>query len=314
MSPKAAERSSHAVRREPWLPIDGVLLLDKPLGVSSNAALQRARRAIRAAHAGHTGTLDPLASGLLPLVLGDAARFGQSMLDADKAYRATVRLGERTSTGDAEGEVVARAPVPPLDPVVIEAVLERFRGPISQIPPMHSALKRDGVPLYQLARQGQSVERPARTVTIHALALVRVDLAGFEMDVRCSKGTYIRTLAEDIGQALGTEAHLRSLRRTAVGDFDIASAVTLDEFETLEQTARLARLLPVDAPIARLPRVDLDPESARRLRHGQTVPARGAIAAGDLVRAYSPEGMFLGVVEAGAGVLRPKRLVREPAG
>ncbi len=291
--------------------IDGVLLLDKPAGLSSNAALQRARRAVRAEHAGHTGTLDPLASGLLPLVLGDAAKFGQVMLDADKEYLAQVHLGARTSTGDAEGEIVETAPLPPDDRIAFERVLAGFRGPIRQVPPMHSALKQGGVPLYKMAREGVEVERAAREVQILALDLVSVDLPVLELRVRCSKGTYIRTLAEDIGRAMGTQAHLQGLRRTAVGAFRIEDAVGLEDFEAMQAAERVARLLPLDAPLGALPRVDLDGVCAQRLRHGQSARLASAALLQGRVRAYTPAGAFLGVVDCAAGELRVVRLVRE---
>ncbi len=298
-------------RREPWLMIDGVLLLDKPAGLSSNAALQRARRAVRAEHAGHTGTLDPLASGLLPLVFGDAAKFGQSMLDADKEYLAHVRLGARTSTGDAEGEIVEVASVPPHDREALECALAAFRGEISQVPPMHSALKQGGVPLYKMARQGIEVARAARVVQILELELLSLDLPDLVLRVRCSKGTYIRTLAEDIGRAMGSQAHLQGLRRTGVGAFRIEAAVGLEALEAMEASARVSRLLPPDAPLAALPRVDLDTASAQRLRHGQSARLISAAGVQGLARAYRPAGDFLGVVEARGGELRVVRLVRE---
>jgi tRNA pseudouridine55 synthase len=291
--------------------VDGVLLLDKPAGLSSNAALQRARRAVRAEHAGHTGTLDPLASGLLPLVLGDAAKFGQAMLDADKEYLARVRLGARTSTGDAEGEVVETAPLPTPDRQALEAVLARFRGTISQVPPMHSALKQGGVPLYKMAREGVEVERAAREVQILELELVSVNLPDLELRVRCSKGTYIRTLAEDVGRAMGSQAHLQGLRRTAVGAFRIDNAVGLEDFEAMNADERVARLLPPDAPLLALPRVDLDATSAQRLRHGQSARLASAASIEGRVRAYTPSGAFLGVVNCAAGELCVVRLVRE---
>jgi len=220
--------------------MDGALLLDKPVGLSSNAALQKAKKLLGARKAGHAGTLDPLASGLLLLLFGEATKFAGPLLDADKEYLATVKLGERTSTGDAEGEVLERKDVPDS----IEAArLEPFRGEIEQIPPMHSALKRDGVPLYKLARKGQSVERAARRVRITTL-----DLAGFrkplmELRVRCSKGTYVRTLAEDIALALGTVGHLGGLRRIASGGFRVEDGVTLDALEQMSLDERRGRLV-----------------------------------------------------------------------
>ncbi len=223
--------------------IDGVVLLDKPEGLSSNHALQRARRALDARKAGHTGTLDPFATGLLVCCLGRATRLSGRLLDADKTYEATLQLGVETATGDPEGEITARAAqVPALDAEVLEPVLAAFRGEIEQVPPMHSALKRDGRPLYAYAREGVVLERAARTVSIHALELLWVQGTQLRIRVCCSKGTYIRTLAEDIGRRLGCGAHLVALRRTRVGPFDVAQAVTL---EALQHMTR-----PLDAVIA----------------------------------------------------------------
>uniref|UniRef100_UPI0035ADC3C5 tRNA pseudouridine(55) synthase TruB n=1 Tax=Thauera aminoaromatica TaxID=164330 RepID=UPI0035ADC3C5 len=233
------------VRRE----VDGVLLLDKPQGMSSNGALQTARRLLAAAKAGHTGTLDPMASGLLPLTFGEATKFSQMLLDADKTYEAVVRLGVDTDSGDAEGKVLATRPVA-VDRAALEAVLERFRGEIEQVPPMYSALKRDGKALYEYARAGIELERAARRVVIHALELL--DFAGerFTIRVHCSKGTYIRSLAMDIGAALGCGAHLAALRRTAIGAFDLSGALTLEALEAAGEGGRDALLAPVDALVA----------------------------------------------------------------
>ncbi|MDO9291118.1 MAG: tRNA pseudouridine(55) synthase TruB, partial [Hydrogenophaga sp.] len=214
------QRQSTRVQRRP---VHGVLLLDKPLGLSSNQALQKAKWLLRAEKAGHTGTLDPLATGVLPLCFGAATKFSQLHLDADKTYETTVRLGQKTSTGDAEGDVIETRPVTCTAGQVVE-VLDRFMGPIAQVPPMHSALKKDGKPLYEYAREGQTVEREARQVVIHDLDLLDMRLDGdapsLQLRVRCSKGTYIRTLGEDIGEALGCGGHLTMLRRTATGPFD----------------------------------------------------------------------------------------------
>jgi tRNA pseudouridine55 synthase len=222
-----------------WQQIDGVLLLDKASGLSSNDALQKARRLFSAAKGGHTGTLDPLATGLLPLCFGEATKFSADLLDADKTYEAEVRLGEVTDTGDAEGQVTASFAVD-VDLVAISAVLPRFTGPIRQIPPMYSALKRDGRPLYELARQGIEVERAARDITIHALECLEFTGQRLVLRVSCSKGTYIRVLAADIGQALGCGAHLTALRRTRVGPLDLAGSVTLAQLETMSEAERLA--------------------------------------------------------------------------
>jgi tRNA pseudouridine55 synthase len=288
-------------------PVSGVLLLDKPGGLTSNRALQTARRLLGAAKAGHTGTLDPLATGLLPLTFGEATKFSADLLDADKCYRATVRLGVTTTTGDAEGEVTGEQPVA-VDDAALDAVLSRFVGTLAQVPPMHSALKREGRPLYELARAGVEVARTARVVTVHALA--RIDRRGAEvtLDVACSKGTYVRVLAEDIGRALGCGAHLSGLRRTRVGALDVAEALTLDALEALPLAVRRARLAPADALLATLPRLDLDAALAARLRHGQRL-AIGAPPA-PRVRAYGPHDELLGTVRVDErGVVSPERLL-----
>jgi len=291
--------------------VDGVVFLDKPVGISSNAALQRARRACGADRAGHTGTLDPLASGMLPVVLGDAAKFSLALLDADKEYVAGVVLGSSTTTGDAEGDTVATLPVPPLDRAALETCLERFRGPIEQIPPMFSALKRDGRPLYAYARRGETVERPPRRITIRALELCDWRADALTLRIRCSKGTYIRTLAEDIGRALGCGAHLGSLRRTAVGPFGIELSVGLDALERATPEERSALIHPADTLLAGLPRVELDAAQSVRLQQGQAVAedAAAALPAGT-VRAYGPGGRFLGIAHRDGGCLRARRLVR----
>ena len=220
--------------------LDGVLLLDKPVGLSSNHALQRARRAMDAAKAGHTGTLDPFATGLLVCCMGRATKIAGAMLNADKSYRATVLFGQETDSGDLTGIPTQSAPegFTGVDPEALEDVLSRFRGTISQVPPMYSALKRDGKPLYHYARQGIELEREPRTVTIHSLTLVACDGMTAELDVACSKGTYIRTLAEDIGRALGCFAHLTALRRTQVGPFSLQGAVTLEALQASEAPAQ----------------------------------------------------------------------------
>ena len=286
--------------------VDGILLLDKPAGPSSSAALQAAKRLLDAEKAGHAGTLDPLASGLLPLLFGEATKFAQYGLDAPKEYVADVRLGTATDTGDSEGEVVARKPAG-FDAPALAAALARFRGEISQVPPMFSALKRDGRPLYELAREGRTVERAARRVVIHELELVARDAEVLRLRVRCSKGTYIRQLAVDLGEALGTAAHLGALRRTAVGPFRIEEAVTLDDFQALGEAGRRAWLLPVDRLLADLPRAELEAPLAERFRHGQTVHAPGAAGA---CRVYQRGGDLLGVGEiVEGGGLHPRRLL-----
>jgi len=289
--------------------VDGVLLLDKPAGISSNTALQEARRLLGAAKAGHAGTLDPLASGLLPLLFGEATRFARFGLESDKTYLASVRLGVRTATGDAEGEVLDRQPVE-VDDAGLSAALDRFRGPISQVPPMYSALKRDGKPLYELARAGLTVEREARAVTIHELVLEGREGDLLRLRVRCSKGTYVRQLAEDLGVALGTVAHLEALRRTAAGRYTLAQAVDLEQFRGLDGPAREACLLPVDSLLAALPVAGLGPDESLRFVQGQAVAA-GAAPEGSC-RVLNAEGALLGVGEAGAdGKLRPVRLLSQ---
>lgn len=296
--------------RRARLPIHGLLLLDKPAGLSSNAALQRARWLLRAARAGHTGTLDPLATGLLPLAFGEATKFCGTLLDADKSYLARVRLGERTTTGDAEGEVIERRAVH-VDAADIAAAASAFRGEIEQIPPMHSALKRDGKPLYAYARAGVDVERAPRRVRILALETSEFDpdSASFTLHVTCSKGTYIRTLAEDIGERLGCGAHLVALRRTAIGPLRIEAALTLDALEATEEAQRAALLAPPDALLGELPAQQLNEENARAILHGQRIRAPHAGAAAGLCRLYR-QAVFLGLGEVRAdGFLYAKRLL-----
>jgi len=250
--------------------VDGVLLLDKPSGITSNHALQQARRLLNAAKAGHTGTLDPLASGLLPLTFGEATKFSSDLLDADKAYRATVRFGLRTTTGDAEGDVIETRPVE-VSCAALDAALSRFTGTITQVPPMHSALKRNGKALYAYAREGVDVERAPRQVTLHRLNVVSFDGRDAVIDVVCTKGTYVRVLAEDLGAALGTVAHLAALRRTGVGALVLDRAVTLAALEAMPPAVRREWLLPADALLASLPRVDLAEPQARRFSHGNSL-------------------------------------------
>jgi tRNA pseudouridine55 synthase len=293
--------------KKAWKQVDGVLVLDKPLGLTSNDALQKARRLFSAAKGGHTGTLDPLATGLLPLCFGEATKFSADLLDADKTYEAVLKLGVATDSGDAEGAVTATVAVDVAESDIF-SVLPRFVGEIRQIPPMHSALKRNGRPLYELARQGIEVERAPRAVTVHA-----IDCLGFAGDtltlrVACSKGTYIRVLAADIGQALGCGAHLAALRRTAVGDLDLARAVTLAELEALDEAGRAGCLQPVDALLRTLPIMSVEGEAAERFRHGNPVDLQSGLAG--KIRVYA-DGRLIGVGEPGSdGRLWPKRLVQ----
>ncbi|SAL67103.1 tRNA pseudouridine synthase B [Caballeronia cordobensis] len=292
--------------------LDGVLLLDKPLGLSSNDALIKAKRIYLAKKAGHTGTLDPLATGLLPLCFGEATKFSQDLLDADKTYEATMRLGIRTATGDAEGEAIDTRDVT-CDEAAVSDAMAKFLGDIVQVPPMYSALKRDGKPLYEYARAGQTVEREGRPVTIHALQLIACALPLVTFRVTCSKGTYVRTLAEDIGEALGCGAHLTALRRTGVGALTLDHAVTLDELANLSEAERDERLQPVDALLSTFPEIRLNEEAARRFLHGQRLRladvATTRLGEGR-VRVYAQnDGRLLGVAKAGEGVLAPERLV-----
>lgn len=251
-------------------PVDGVLLLDKPLGLSSNTALQQARFLFSAAKAGHTGVLDPLATGLLPVCFGEATKFSSFLLDADKAYRATVCLGVTTSTGDAEGKVLSQRPVN-VSLEVLQRLLPDFLGQVTQVPPMYSALKHQGRALYEYAREGIEIERAARQITIHSMALIAFDGREAVIDVRCSKGTYIRTLSEDIGQRLGCGAHLTGLRRTATAGFSLDSAVSLDQLTESSQSERDALLLPADILVGHLPEIVLTEHHALRFCHGQSV-------------------------------------------
>ena len=260
--------------------VHGLLLLDKPAGLSSNAALQRSRRLLDAAKAGHGGTLDPLASGLLPVMFGEACKLAAAALEGDKGYRARVRLGETTTTDDGEGEIVERAsPAAVLaQPQQIESALDGFRGPITQIPPIFSALKRDGKPMYKRARAGEVIELAARPVTIHSLVLEAIEGADLVLSVLCSKGTYIRSLARDLGRVLGCGAWLAGLQRTRVGRFDLAEAISLADLEALEPAGRSARLVGLEALVADWPQVQLDEREAAAFRLGQAVrlgqPAR----------------------------------------
>ena len=292
--------------------LDGVLLLDKPTGLGSNAALQAVKRLYRAQKAGHAGTLDPLASGLLPILFGEATKFSQLALDSDKEYLASARLGVTTTTADAEGEILERRPVE-LQENAIEPVLAGFRGDIDQVPPMYSALKHEGRPLYALAREGRSIARAPRRVRIDALQLLRHAGDLLELRVRCSKGTYVRTLVEDIGRALGCGAHLSALRRTAAGGFRVEDAASLARLQSASEAERDHWLLPVDRLLAGLPRVDLPGPLADRFCRGQAIPTAAAPAG--RCRVYRVQGGLLGLGESGLqGQLRPSRLVAHAPG
>jgi tRNA pseudouridine55 synthase len=293
--------------RDPRRRVDGVLLLDKPVGLSSNVALQRAKRLYAAEKAGHTGTLDPLATGLLPLCFGEATKFAQALLDAPKEYVATVHFGVATSTGDAEGEVVRTAEAA-FSRADLEAALARFVGTIEQIPPAYSALKFEGRAHYEYARKGIDVPRAARSVEITAVELFEWSRPQAIVRLACSKGTYIRVLAEDIAAALGTCGHLVALRRTATGPFRIDGAVTLDALEAMATSERDARLLPPDAPLSPLARLDVDLATEQALRAGRV--GRSPSAASGRYRCYGPRDRFVGLVEASGEVLRAVRLSR----
>jgi tRNA pseudouridine55 synthase len=296
------------------LQLDGVLLLDKPVGLSSNDALIKAKRLLNAKKAGHTGTLDPFATGLLPLCFGEATKFSQDLLEADKTYETVVHLGVRTATGDTEGEVLEQREVT-VTREQIETVLERFRGEIDQVPPMHSALKRDGKPLYEYARQGITLERQARRVTIHALELLAYEAPYLRLRVTCSKGTYIRVLGEDIGVELGCGAHLRMLRRTQVGNLTLDGCVTLEQLAETDEGQRVKMLAPMDALLTSFPAVSLPEELVKRFLHGQRLAlGKESIELPNLqgrVRVYAFDGgRLLGTATLQAyGVLAPERLV-----
>ncbi|MYN25958.1 tRNA pseudouridine(55) synthase TruB [Duganella levis] len=291
--------------------VDGVLLLDKPVGFSSNDALIKAKRVLNAKKAGHTGTLDPFATGLLPLCFGEATKFSQDLLEADKSYDTTVHLGQTTDTGDTEGEVIDTRDVN-VTLEQIHAVLAQFRGPIKQVPPMYSALKRDGKPLYEYAREGITLEREARDVTIHKLELIAYEAPFLKLSVTCSKGTYIRVLGQDIGEALGCGAHLNALRRTQVGALTTEHMITLDELVAHE--APLTLLSPVDALLSSFPAVQLNAELAKRFLNGQRLalgkePAISVPAEQGRVRVYL-DAKLLGTAILGEySILQPERLI-----
>jgi tRNA pseudouridine55 synthase len=307
----AAARSP-STPRLPRRALHGVLLLDKPLGWTSNDALQKVKGMLRAEKAGHTGTLDPLATGLLPLCFGAATKFSQASLDADKTYRATLRLGQRTSTGDREGDVLEERAVS-CSAAEVHAVCTTFVGAQQQTPPMHSALKHQGKPLYEYARQGVDVDRAARTVVIHALAIVSFEAATLVVDVTCSKGTYIRTLAEDIGEALHCGAHLAALRRTGCGPLDLAQAITIEALQALEAPAREALLLPPECLVATWPQIFLPDDEAGRflcgLRRRVTQADAQAVRVYRAAPTHQSRPAFLGTAHITAGELIADRLL-----
>lgn len=312
-----ADDAAAAPARRRWRTVDGIVLLDKPAGLSSTQALQRVRRALQAAKAGHAGTLDPMATGMLPLCFGQATKACGQLLGRRKAYTATLRLGIATDTGDAEGRIVETRAVFPFDDRELEHVLVHLRGDRLQQPPMYSALKRDGRPLYELARRGETVEREPRPVRIELLVAERAGSDTLDLQVTCSKGTYVRVLGEEIAAGLGTVGHLVALRRLWVEPFQARSMVTMEEIEAWagDGAAPPPWLEPVDGAFPDLPAVELDEGRALGLRHGRTLPPPPGCAAGPLLRAYGPQGGFLGLVRIGDdGLLRVERLFVAGAG
>jgi len=304
--------------RTVWRPLDGVLVLDKPVGMSSNAALQQARRLFRAEKAGHTGALDPLASGVLPIMFGEATKLSSLLLDGDKSYVADVAVGARTTTGDTEGEVVERSDASRLTAAGVEAALCEFRGEIEQVPPMYSALKRDGRPLYELAREGQVVDRAARRVVISSLRLLQFEPGTFRIEVACSKGTYIRTLAEDIARAAGQCAHLSGLRRTSAGPFALTDARTFAELDQLAADAGEAGidawLLPLARAASGLETMRVDPGQASALAAGRCITIEKRSESRDPLAILDQSGRLLGLAELRpGGCVQPRRWMRSPA-
>lgn len=302
------------IKKRPRVPVHGVLLLDKPVGFSSNDALIKAKRFLNAMKAGHTGTLDPFATGLLPLCFGEATKFSQDLLEADKTYTTVVHLGVTTTTGDTEGDVLETKSVDVTEEQ-IRQVLAQFTGPIAQVPPMYSALKRDGKPLYEYARAGVTLEREARNVVIHELEFLGYDAPLLRLKVKCSKGTYVRVLGEDIGAALGCGAHLKELRRIQVGHLVLEKSITLDYLESLPEEQRLALLDPVDALLSSFPPVHLNEELAVRFLHGQRLAlGKEAVKLPQMtgrVRVYrDTDGQLLGSAQLQEfGILAPERLI-----
>lgn len=281
-------------KRKSGRDLHGIILLDKRQGISSNKALQEVKHLLKANKAGHTGALDPLATGLLPLCFGEATKVSALMLDDDKGYQVTFRLGIMTETGDSEGQIIKEMPVPAFSEADLQACLQPFIGAIDQVPPMYSALKHQGKKLYELAREGKTVDRKARRITIYALKLLGFDQDSVTLDVSCSKGTYIRSLAEDIGQAMGSCATVTALRRTVAGMFRLDQAHTWEQLQTMSESALMNCLIPVDAPLSGMPAISLSPEQATSIYHGQQIPVAGH--APGSVRMYSQQA-FLGLGE-----------------
>ena len=297
--------------------IDGVVLLDKPAGMSSQGAVTAVKRAFNAEKAGHTGTLDPMATGLLPICLGEATKYSQDLLEADKTYIAQVKFGSRTDTGDAEGFVIEESPLPAFEnpaalQKALDALLPKFSGPIAQVPPMYSALKRDGKPLYEYARAGVELERTPREITIHKIRWTNIQWPEATLEVSCSKGTYIRVLAEDIGNALGCGAHLVGLRRTEVGHLSLEHSFTIESIQNALHDSS-SYILPVDALLQTLPHLTVDEQQAKRLEMGQRVPLNlpSIEALVRIYRATAAPHNFIGTADWRSGVLHPKRLISQ---
>ena len=302
--------------------VSGVLLIDKPQGMTSQQVVSKVKYLLKSdvhdsKKAGHTGTLDPMATGLLPICLGEATKFSHYQLDAIKSYQAIIKLGEQTDTGDAEGEIIATIPVPNVTQAMLQSVTEQFLGEIMQVPPMYSALKKDGKKLYELAREGIEVERTARPLTIYELSLTPLSDQQLQLTVTCSKGTYVRVLAEDIAKALGTVGHLTALRRIQTGDFEIANAITLADFAALDVAARFDKLLAVDACVHSLPSLLLDDSQSKRIRQGQRLNVKATmltqqmnLTANQTIRLFDDHQQFLGtgLLEPN-GRLQPMKLV-----
>ncbi|ATW70623.1 tRNA pseudouridine(55) synthase TruB [Moraxella osloensis] len=302
--------------------VSGVLLIDKPQGMTSQQVVSKVKYLLKSdvhdsKKAGHTGTLDPMATGLLPICLGEATKFSHYQLDAIKSYHAIIKLGEQTDTGDAEGEIIATSPVPHVTQAMLQSVTEQFLGEIMQVPPMYSALKKDGKKLYELAREGIEVERAARPLIIYELSLTPLSDQQLQLTVTCSKGTYVRVLAEDIAKALGTLGHLTALRRIRTGDFEIANAITLADFAALDIAARFDKLLAVDACVHSLPSLVLDASQSKRIRQGQRLNVKATmltqqlnLTANQMFRLFDDQQQFLGtgLLEPN-GRLQPMKLV-----
>ncbi len=303
-------KKNNTQKKSNWRRLDGVLLFDKPLELSSNTGLQKVRRLFGAEKAGHTGTLDPLATGLLPICFGEATKFSTALLDADKTYTALLRLGQTTTTGDAEGEIIAQLPVD-FTQAMLDVALSQFRGEIQQLPPMYSALKHQGRPLYDYIREGITIERPLRNVVIHELVVNHWQGCEMEISVRCSKGTYVRTLAEDIGVALGCGAHLIGLRRTAIAHFKLLDAYTLDQLTDMSAETRDACLYPLTSLMPHMPRLNLSEVQIKRMAQGQRLGIDTGLPDGK-IGLYGPEG-FVGVGLQQGRRIAPERLLSNVA-